>query len=178
MPVDAFQKLFSAWKPSSQLALDYLRLKTITLLALAAMLRPSDIAPKSGLKFTRKSVSSDREGGLIIYLHGIKNDQDHDGFRIVLRPIPENKKLCPVESLIVYMSRTTVQAGGIKGLVFVTLKRPYVAINANTVAKILNAAIQLAGLDPTQYSAKNFRPTGATMAITNGQNPEQICALG
>jgi hypothetical protein len=47
MPVKAFHDVFVDWPDNDQLAVKDLRLKTIALLGLTAMLRPSDIAPKS-----------------------------------------------------------------------------------------------------------------------------------
>ena len=48
--------------------------------------------------------------------------------------------------------------------VFLTLNRPYRALCASGIAKILVKAISYAGLDGLGYSAKSFRPTGATGA--------------
>ncbi len=59
-----------------------------------------------------------------------------------------------------------------------TLVPPFRPLCSASVAGILNWAISLAGLDPTKYSAKNFRPTGATWAIQEGMNSEQVRQLG
>ena len=45
---------------------------------------------------------------------------------------------------------------------FLALNPPYAAIVAKTVAGIMNEAIALVGLSGKGYSAKSFRPTGAT----------------
>ena len=47
MLIQPFRYLFLAWHTNDQLSIKYLRLKTITLLALTLMLRPSHIAPKA-----------------------------------------------------------------------------------------------------------------------------------
>ena len=47
MPVGHFHDLFMNWAGNDALDLKSLRLKAITLLALTAMLRPSDIAPNA-----------------------------------------------------------------------------------------------------------------------------------
>ncbi len=114
MPMVPFIQLFVKWKPNFGLSLERLRLKAVTLFALAAMLRPSDVAPASGKKFTRDSITHLDTGALQIYLHHIKNDRDRDGFRIVLQP-SKNPQLCPVDALTTYMARTTLQAGGPTG---------------------------------------------------------------
>ena len=62
----------------------------------------------------------------------------------------------------------------IDGPVFLTLYKPY----ASTVAKILNDAIVLAGLSRDQFSAKSFRPTGATRAVEQNFDPDLVMQTG
>ena len=45
MEVTAFVRMFQAWAPNGDLSVKQLRLKALTLLAIALMLRPSDVAP-------------------------------------------------------------------------------------------------------------------------------------
>ncbi len=54
MPITPFIKLFKSWSTGTKksLSLEMLRLKALTLFALTAMLRPLDIAPRSGLVST------------------------------------------------------------------------------------------------------------------------------
>ena len=61
---------------------------------------------------------------------------------------------------------------------FITLKRPFKAISAQTVARILERAIVLAGLENQLYSAKSFRPMGATNAVESGLDPDVIMKVG
>lgn len=146
MPITPFARLFKLWsasKMSLPLAKLCLCLKALTLYALTTILRPLDIAPRSGHVFRRSAISSDEEGGLVIYFHGTKNDADHDGFRIVLRP-SSDPEMCPVSTLLHYMTQTAVQA---KGAVFVSLQAPYTLLSAPSVAQELNRTIDLAGLD-------------------------------
>ena len=187
MPVEPFYKLFGSWGDNLDLSLDKLRLKTISLLALSCMLRPSDIAPK-GVLFDstdlseRKFVMSvdqvrfEDNGNLTLQFLGIKNDTHRDGFEIT---IPPASVLCidPVEALRVYIERTKDKRGNKKPL-FLALTKPYAAISAATVTKVLNEAIKLAGLDNQGFSAKSFRPTGATRSIAAGVIPEIVMKVG
>ena len=50
MPISPFVDLFNRWPDNSHLTLKQLRLKTICLMALIFMLRPSDIAPRSQIR--------------------------------------------------------------------------------------------------------------------------------
>ena len=62
--------------------------------------------------------------------------------------------------------------------VFISLNRPYCVISCADIASILQDTIKLAGLDSTHYSAKSFRPTGATTAIASGCEPNIIPQIG
>ena len=59
------------------------------------------------------------------------------------------------------------------GPVFVSLQKPITAL-----AKVLSKAIQIVGLAECRYTAKCFRPTGATNAVENHQKPDFIRAVG
>ena len=61
---------------------------------------------------------------------------------------------------------------------FLTLTKPYRALDASTVASSMNEVIQLAGLHKHGYSAKCFRPTGATVAIQKEKDPAGVMPTG
>ena len=89
MPVESFKQLFLSWGSNDQLSLVQLRMKAVSLLALTAMCRPSDLAPQSThlklygsheqrfLRRTHVTFHSDRM--MVIFL-GTKNDSSRDGF--------------------------------------------------------------------------------------------------
>ena len=62
--------------------------------------------------------------------------------------------------------------------VFLTLKTPYKAISHGTVSYILSEAIQIVGLDSKIYKPKDFRPTGATVQVSNGFDPDLVMRVG
>ena len=184
LPVNAFVNLFNSWDNSSIPIAD-LRLKTITLLALSLMLRPSDIAPRAKMfdvlsgeekaYIFKTNMLEFNTDGVQVTFHGIKNDLDRSGFKILL-PRLEDKNLDPVHCLEIYLQRT--QHLRKDDAVFLTLRAPFKAISASSVAKILEASIQRAGLANMGYSAKSFRPTGATRAIEQGINPDIVQKMG
>jgi hypothetical protein len=191
MPVQPFVDLFSNWPDNSLLSVKQLRLKTISLMALVFMLRPSDIAPRSQLSdptsgnkrnivFSVDNLDFSPDGGLTVTFHGIKNDYDRDGFTVTLPPLPPALvKFNPVLSLQDYIKATSVQRSSVPyNPVFLTLNKPYHAIDASTMSAILCQAIKLAGLSSPPYTAKSFRPTGATHAIDSGLHPDVARHIG
>lgn len=188
MPVRPFVKLFEEWGENANLSLKQMRLKAITLLSLAIMARPSDLAPK-GVFFstdgTNKPIilSTDQlvfhdNGSLSIQLFGIKNDTHRKGF-VVTIPCATNTFVDPVDCLKTYIRKSAPMRELCESKpLFVSLKAPFTAVSAGTIADQLNAAIKLAGLGDRGYSAKSFRPTAATVAIASGCDPDIARKIG
>ena len=61
--------------------------------------------------------------------------------------------------------------------VFLTRQCPYHAITGGTVASNLQDALKVAGLFP-DYSAWDFRPTGATYQVKEGFDPDIVMKIG
>lgn len=187
MPIQPFRDLFLSWPSNEHLCIKDLRLKTISLLALTLMLRPSDIAPKTvqfdsktmnqqSWLFTTDNVTFLASGEAKIVFHGIKNDTSRSGFEVILQPV-QDRRLNPVQTLRDYIARTSEQRPK-QNPVFLALTPPYGPIAARTVAGVMNEAIDLAGLSGQGFSAKSFRPTGATLAVETGCDPEVAMRLG
>ena len=143
------------------------------------MLRPSDIAPNCVLfnSVTGKDAKSTftvqqldfKEGGVEVTLFCIKNDMQRKGFQVML-PRSSVEKLDPVLTLQDYICRTDgVRPQG--GPVFLTLRPPFKALEASSIAKVLDETIKLAGLADQGFTAMSFRPTGATAAIDQQIDP-------
>ena len=113
--------------------------------------------------------------GMVLYLHGIKNDYSRDGFCVCVN-LASDPVICPVRTLEDYLERTG--GAGHKGPVFVSLKDVYKPITVTIISGILNKVIKLAGLDSKVYSAKSFRPMSATAAVESGLKPDQVRAIG
>lgn len=187
MPVNPFYEAFLKWPGNDNLDIHKLRIKTLVLLALTLMLRPSDVAPKgevydhlsgqvSKLQFGRDQIRFETDGSLTIWFHGIKNDRNRDGFQVNV-PQASEVKICPVRTLKDYMRLTDHICPSGKP-VFVSLRRPFKAISSSTIAKDLEMAIELVGLSGSGYTAKCFRPTGVTVALEQGCNPDNVRSVG
>ena len=190
MPVDLFHDLFNGWPDNDNLSVKDLRLKAVCLLALVIMARPSDLAPNAGVfdqesfEFSKIILSTENFEFSVdcmkLYLHGIKNDYQRDGFEVTIpRMSAQNVKIDPVHTLECYIQRTSdIRANVSQSPLFLTLVRPYKALESSGMAKILNEAISKAGLGSKGFSAKCFRPTGATNAVKFGLNPDMARYVG
>ena len=188
MPVEPFIMLFHSWQGNWFLTLTQLRMKCLTLLVLSMMLRPSDVASKatvfdkekqelSGhLVLSTDDVQFNLDGSVSIMFHRSKNDYSGDGFEVNVPPAKEIK-VDPVETLRCYIERTRYQRSIEKPL-FISVRKPFKPLSASGVAKILESAIMLAGLANKGYSAKSFHPTGTTVAIEQGLDPDSVSRQG
>ena len=107
IPTHPFMELFRSWGDNLSLSTWALRLKSIVLMSLAFMLRPSDVAPHSrNCKesvlmpnvFRRSSLNFTADGFLEVYFFGIKNDYEREGFHVRL-PQAASTVVCPVRAL-------------------------------------------------------------------------------
>ena len=139
MDVSAFSRLFRSWPANEDLTIKQLRCKTIALLALALMLRPSDIAPLARRYDAGTDIVSDfvmstdqfqftEDGAVKVTFLGVKNDTQRTGFQVTLPPSTD-PKLDPVGALRTYLSLTDSVRCRITKPAFLTLVRPFVAVS-------------------------------------------------
>ena len=190
MDVAAFVRMFQAWPPNEDLSVKQLRLKAVTLLAIALMLRPSDIAPLARHFDVNSEVSSRfimstdqvtfcADGSMKVSFLGIKNDLHRSGFLVTLPP-SSNVAVDPVGALRTYVARTDQLRCPVAKPLFLSLNKPYGAVTASSVSVILREAIEAAqafGLPPG-HRPKDFRPTGATEAVRLGVAADTVQQLG
>ena len=99
------------------------------------------------------------------------------GFQVLV-PGSSDKKLDPVGTLKVYIERTESVRPKSTVPVFIALLPPYGVLSSATIGNILAEAIELAGLKDRGFSAKSFRPTGATLAVDNLCSPDVAMQIG
>lgn len=177
LPIQLFMSMFRDWGHNDLLTLGRLRQKAITLLAFAAMCRPSDIAPTCGFK--RKQLLFKKDGSMVIQFFGTKTDSNRTGHEVLIKRGTEDI-IDPVKTMKDYLSRTQplVDADG-DSPVFLSLHAPYSALSAAAVADTLNKCIKEAGLDDSGFTARSFRPTGATAYyVTSGVEHHITRTLG
>ena len=165
MPLEPLIRMFESWGPNESLSISRLRQKSIGLLAIACMARPSDFAPETGFK--RDQIMFNSDGSVTILFFGVKNDSSRLGFEVRVESDP-NPVRDPVSCLKTYFSRTFPTDNS----VFVSLSNPQTGLSTASIAKIMKTCIVQAGLPPDTYTARCFRPSAATGAILSGCNPE------
>ena len=190
MDISAFKRLFGSWVVNMSLPLKLLRLKAITLLAIALMLRPSDIAPlalrfsvdlqtTSPFVLTTDQLRFEADGSLQVTFFGVKNDSQRTGFQVKLPSSPD-QTVDPVSALRMYLERTETLRCPDSRPVFLSLIRPFAALSASSISAILQDSIRLAekfGL-AKGHTPKDFRPTGATRAVQLGFDTDDVQRLG
>ena len=129
------------------------------------------------VQFTADRIVKCVDGSLNVSLLGIKNDYSREGFVVNVQQSSE-EKLYPVAAVKELLHRTWMMNPDPKGLVFTPLNYPYSSLAVSSIAKVLNKAIDLAGLKKRGFSAKSFRPTGATSAIEQGVDADIIQKTG
>ena len=173
MPCAPFLKLFREWK--NPLSIKQLRLRAITLLALCIMARPSDLAPRAqNFTLTTDQVLFHEDGSMSITLVGTKNDKDRKRFQVNI-PGGSDGVCDPVRALKEYIKSTTEfrQKGG---PLFISLKKPFISMQAAGINQVLKEAIQLSGLEG--YTPRSFRATGATAAMHAETEPGTAMSIG
>ena len=99
------------------------------------------------------------------------------GFQVRLPP-HTTLTFDPVSALRSYICRTASHRPATTKPVFLSLLPPYTVMSASQIAAVLNDAIKLAGLGGRGYTAKYFRPTGVTCAVSAGVDPEVVRKAG
>ena len=126
--------------------------------------------------FSTDQLTFHDDGSLSVVFFGTKTDSTREGFVVKIPPggIPQ---LDPIVATKCYINRTENLRASTNA-VFITLNTPFKPIKARTIATILAEAITLAGLGNQGYTAKSFRPTGATAAVKAGCLPETAMQIG
>jgi len=142
-----------------------LRSKTLALLAITGLFRPSDLARISlkDLSFQDDHVDINHFGG--------KTDKEMNGIQMKIFKASDTQ-VCPVLHLQQYIKRT---ADGRKTeQVFISIKNDE-PIGDQRISNILKETLKLADIDAM---ARSFRKTGATAAINDGVHPDLVMKLG
>lgn len=152
------------------------------------MTRPSDMAPHAvrldpdtmcieHLLFTTDQVQFNDDGSMTIVFFGIKNDAHRRGFEVCI-PAASDSTVDPVSALQQYLLCTAHKRLQTKSPVFLSLKAPYQAHKSISIADVLEESIERAELQGQGFTARSFRPTAASPAVTGACSPETAMQIG
>jgi len=170
-PIDKLTSYISDLGPNESMTLEKLRAKTICLLALVGLFRPSDleILTMNQITFSETSASFSNFGG--------KTDKDMAGIPTTITAA-SLIHLCPVAALTSYINRTQeirVKISNQPLFIYLNAKTP-ATLGRQRIAKIMTQTLQNAGIDDT--TARSFRKSGASTAINKGADPDLVMKLG
>ena len=170
MPTSVLTNFFEGWAHNDLLTLKKLRQKCISLFALCAMCRPSDLA-----RLTRNCVTFNEDSSVTVTFFGLKNDKNRKGFEVRLQPAAEEKR-DPIACLKLYLDQTESLTHS-DGPAFLSLVPPYDGLSVTGISAVLSETIKQAGLSD-KFTPRSFRPTGATASIKAGNDSEVTRQIG
>lgn len=85
----------------------------------------------------------------------------------------ENRKLCPVTSLKLYIARTSTLRGDSSQL-FISFIQPHKPVTSSTVARWLKEVIGTSGIDTSIFKAHSVRGASTSRAAESGISTAEI----
>jgi hypothetical protein len=163
---------FSMLGINSSLTLSSLTKKSVTLLALASLLRVSELAAIDfhsvifsvhGVKFTLLKPRKAQHGGPL------------QSFSI---PFLSEANCRPVQALKAYVDRTvSIRQTNIKQL-FVSTIAPHSGVTGNTISRWIRSALDASGVDTSVFKAHSTRRAAASKASALGISVDEILKAG
>lgn len=146
-------------------ALAGVRDRAILLVGFAAALRRSELIALQLEDIER------RAGGILIHLGHSKSDQEGKGTDL---PVPNGKKLRPVDALDAWLSAAAITSGP----VFLEVDRHGRVgagpLSGRSIARIVKRAIKAAGLDEAAFSGHSMRAGFITSAPDAGEDTLKV----
>lgn len=165
---------FACIRPvNADLSLSELAQKSTTLIALASLMRVSEIASTDceSISFSVSSVK-------FALLRPSKSQRSgpRQSFVLDVNPV---KNACPVDSLKSFLDRTQeLRSLSNRNNVFVGLIAPHAPVSPNTMARWIKTYLESSGVDTARFSAHSTRGAGASKATANGVSLETILRSG
>ena len=161
---------------NNQLPLDVLRLKAVSLLMIAGLARPSDLA-RLDLDSLQNKGSS-----LWIWVWRAKNSGAGYSAPMVIAKLPDSQAShCPYRALLAYLEevaplRHANPSGSLSATpVFISSQRPYGGLSADRVSVLVRDLLRSLGIDASTYS---IRKRATTSALEAGVAPANVQAGG
>ncbi|KZS18325.1 Uncharacterized protein APZ42_015524 [Daphnia magna] len=158
---------------NSRLSIKNLTLKTVTLIALASLLRVSEMAAIStdSLVFSDSSVK--------FSLFKPRKAQHNGALQVLFISLLQEKLCYPVCALESYIERTgNSRAVSAPSHVFIALISPFREVSSNTISSWIKCFIGSAGVDTSVFSAHSTRGAAVSKAATSGLSIDAILRAG
>jgi len=164
-------QLLVTWGPNDALSLEKLRAKAIILMRICALQRSDDLA-----KIKLNSVS--RENSQITF--EVQDPKEvHAIVKGYIKPYtgPEGSILCPMETLSLWINKSTQIKNNNHRMLFIALKPPHDSLSAQRIAKIVKNMMTEAGIHTNTFKAHALRGSAASAAI-QGALIDEVFKLG
>lgn len=149
--------------PNEALTIEWLSRKVVTLVALATMLRTSELA---SIKCASVHISETMAHATLLRP---RKSQRSGPLRSVSIRSSSDALICPVQALTSYLARTEAvrPVNGTTEL-FLTTLPPQRAATANTLARWIKYVLREAGINTSVFSAHSTRGAAASHALRSG----------
>lgn len=159
--------------PNSELPLPVLSQKVVILVALACLLRVSEIA-----SIDASSLSFSSTGAKFTLLR-LRKAQRSGAFQSFSLPAFSNSSCCPVEALRSYVDRTAPRRNNTNiNYLFIALISPFKMVTASTISRWIRRILLSSGIDTQVFGAHSARGAGASKALASGASVDGILRSG
>ena len=153
----------------SNIPLKQLTLRTVMLLALTRPSRSADLA-----KLSLAGLRTTPEGAVFVPVALAKQSSANKAIKDFFFPrFSGNAKLCPVNSLSLYIERTK-QLSRTSTQLFIAIIKPHHPVTSSTVARWLKQVIGDSGIDTSVFKAHSVRGTSTSAAANQGVTTETL----
>ena len=158
------------WSPAKYLSLLHLSMKTVTMLLLVSGQRPQI------LNFlTLDNMEQKRTSFKFTIQQNLKHSRAKTPATVVsISAFPGDKRVCPVNYLKAYLSRTEKLRNSRK--IFISTTTPHEAASLSTMTRWIKNILNLAGIDTTVFSTGSTRAAAANAADRAGVPLQTIMA--
>lgn len=171
LPVEPIRDWICSLPTNAELSYEALRMKCAALAALVLIARPSDLTRIDSSRIIfEEDLSSMR-----IDLLAFKNDYHRDGAELRVEASSDSR-VCFVKACKRLLELNKRKAPQVQQLFLDPLRRQ--PLSAQQVSAILKAACKAAGLDTSVFTARTFRPGGATRGIEGGLPLDLVMHIG
>lgn len=155
--------------PYEDMSLEKLTKKMITLLALVTAHRVQTMS-----QITLDNISFGTERVTIKIVGLIKTSRSGSCQPLLTLPhFQEKPEICPAKCLEAYISKTKTLRKDIKNL-FISLRRPYVAVTSQTLSRWIKDTLRSSGVDVEQFGAHSARHAATSAARRTGVSIDTI----